>query len=277
MRVVSIGCDPELFLQDADGNIRSAIGKFGGTKEKPEPLKPLGEGFAVQEDNILVEFNIPPAKDPTEFLAHVDKTVKLLSLRAAKMGLSFANGSAYSVSPKELDHPKAKVFGCDPDFNAYTGAPNPKPRADDPNLRSAGGHIAFGFSEPLDDNGKRFAVAMMDMVLGLPSLLVDEGEKRKQLYGKAGAYRPKPFGVEYRTLSNFWLFKPKIIQALLTDFNRSITYHDAQVMAQGVRSLKHPFWDACRIAINTNNKDFAKDIIRAKSETFNNFLKVYSL
>lgn len=48
-------------------------------------------------------------------------------------------------------------------------------------------------------------VKAMDLFLGVPSVLMDEGEERKQLYGKAGAHRPKPYGVEYRTLSNFWI------------------------------------------------------------------------
>src|SRR5689334_8300188 len=109
MHIVSFGCDPEIFLKDASGNIKSAIGLFGGTKEKPEPLKTLGDGYAVQEDNVLKEFNIPPAPNPTIFVNSVQKTVDLLSKRAAKHGLSFANGSAYSLHPDELTHPRAKV------------------------------------------------------------------------------------------------------------------------------------------------------------------------
>ncbi len=145
MQVVSFGCDPEIFLRDPSGKIKSAIGLFGGTKEKPEPLKTLGDGYAVQEDNVLMEFNIPPAYTPEQFVSSVQKTVDLLSKRAAKYGLSFAKGSAYSLDPEELQHPKSKVFGCDPDYNAYTGEKNPPPKANDPCLRSAGGHIAVGF------------------------------------------------------------------------------------------------------------------------------------
>jgi len=52
---------------------------------------------------------------------------------------------------------------------------------------------------------------MMDLYLGVPSVLMDKGELRKQLYGKAGAYRMKPYGVEYRTLSNFWIFSDTTI------------------------------------------------------------------
>jgi hypothetical protein len=46
----------------------------------------------------------------------------------------------------------------------------------------------------------------MDLFLGVPSVMMDKGELRKQLYGKAGAFRLKPYGCEYRSLSNFWVF-----------------------------------------------------------------------
>jgi len=70
-------------------------------------------------------------------------------------------------------------------------------------MRSAGGHIHVETS--LD---KAAVIRAMDLFLGVPSLILDsKGGMRRQLYGKAGAYRPKSYGVEYRTLSNFWIFK----------------------------------------------------------------------
>ena len=53
---------------------------------------------------------------------------------------------------------------------------------------------------------------MCDILLGLPSVLLDPDERRKQLYGKAGAMRFKKYGAEYRTLSNFWLFSDDLIE-----------------------------------------------------------------
>jgi hypothetical protein len=54
----------------------------------------------------------------------------------------------------------------------------------------------------------RKVIQACDLFLGVPSVLMDNGEMRKQLYGKAGCYRPKPYGGEYRTLSNFWFLNP---------------------------------------------------------------------
>lgn len=275
MNIVSFGCDPEIFLKDASGNIKSAIGLFGGTKEKPKPLKTLGDGYAVQEDNVLMEFNIPPAPTPAVFVNSVQKTVDLLSKRAAMHGLSFANGSAYSLHPDELTHPRAKVFGCDPDFNAYTGEKNPPPKANDPCLRSAGGHIAVGFScyqgvltEYLKKNKKEldaFLVREMDMFLGIPSILIDDGLLRKQLYGKAGAFRPKSYGVEYRSLSNFWVFSPAFIKSMLENWNTFLQKEMGDYILRNIDiwvKTRRDIHEMTELAINTNDKEYAKWFLR---------------
>jgi hypothetical protein len=52
----------------------------------------------------------------------------------------------------------------------------------------------------------------MDLYLGVPSVILDSASKdRRLLYGKAGCFRNKPYGVEYRSLSNFWAFERKYI------------------------------------------------------------------
>jgi hypothetical protein len=48
-------------------------------------------------------------------------------------------------------------------------------------------------------------VKQLDWFLGAWSVKHDSDVTRRKLYGKAGAFRPKPYGVEYRPLSNFWI------------------------------------------------------------------------
>jgi Phage phiEco32-like COOH.NH2 ligase-type 2 len=214
----SIGCDPELFV--ADTIPRSVIGKVGGTKARPLPL-PIGEGFAVQEDNVALEFNIPPSHSKAEFVSNLVKATRYLEQQiCAPYGWKFDKRSAISFAMEELEDERAFIFGCEPDFNAWTGRVNPRPMAEDIALRSAGGHVHIGCSHL--DVKPRGVVRACDLYLGVPSVLMDEGELRKQLYGKAGAYRKKEFGVEYRTLSNFWVFSEQLIGWVYDNTERAL-------------------------------------------------------
>lgn len=207
MKRMTLGCDPEIFLVDAQANLVSAIEKIGGSKAIPRPLRKLGKGFAVQEDNVALEYNIPPASSPDEFVAHINKIMTHLGQEVGGMGLAFSKLSAAIWPEDQLQHPAAQEFGCDPDFDAWTESVNPRPSAPDKRLRSCGGHVHVGADIP---NVPAF-IRRMDLFLGVPSQLQDNGLLRKQLYGKRGAFRPKPFGCEYRTLSNYWIFDNNLI------------------------------------------------------------------
>ena len=67
INVLAVGADPELFLRRKDGTPQSSEGLVGGSKDEPLAIPGLADGFAVQEDNVTVEFNIPPAQTSTEF------------------------------------------------------------------------------------------------------------------------------------------------------------------------------------------------------------------
>jgi hypothetical protein len=212
-----LGADPEVFCGDASG-VRSVIGKIGGSKAQPLPL-PIGEGFAVQEDNVALEFNIPASANKAEWVANIAlATGYLESMVQEEYGFSFVKESAVSFPTKELNDPAALVFGCDPDYNAWTLKRNPRPRSPDKNLRSCGGHIHIGNSD-VDPVG---LIRACDLFLGVPSVLMDKGSLRRSLYGKAGAFRKKDYGAEYRTLSNFWVFDRRLTEWAYDNTERAL-------------------------------------------------------
>jgi hypothetical protein len=252
---MQLGCDPEVFLADKEGSFVSAIEKIGGSKEFPRQLDDLGLGYAVQEDNVALEFNIPPAKTKDEFVDSVSKARKYLeNMVSAQYGLAFSKKSAGSFSWDELRNPRSMMFGCDPDYCAWTMKRNPKPNVEDKTLRSAGGHIHIGHQ--FNQTAARLtAIKYCDLYIGIPSVLMDTGELRKQLYGKAGAFRQKMYGVEYRTPSNFWIFTDELTGWVWDQsekaLNRSL-YDDDNIREWG---------DMIQQAINENNKDVAASLV----------------
>ena len=99
---------------------------------------------------------------------------------------------------------------------------NPKPESPNKNLRSAGGHIHVGSNLAIADPIN--TIRAMDLFLGVPSTQLDTGTLRRELYGKAGAFRFKNYGVEYRTLSNFWIFSDNLIQWAYEGTQRALDF-----------------------------------------------------
>jgi len=96
----------------------------------------------------------------------------------------------------------------------------------------------------------------MDFFLGLGSLFYDDDIERREMYGKAGCIRYKPYGVEYRTLSNAWL---------KDEVRMRWAYRNA---VKGVKELmdgnclSSTYGDIQEI-INTSNKKEAMKIIKS--------------
>jgi hypothetical protein len=200
-----VGCDPEVFVKQ-NGVFKSAHGLIVGDKKHPQKVN----RGAVQVDGMALEFNIDPAATEDEFCINVQdvfNTMKLMVPDYEVVTVPVAHFDAEYIS----NQPAAALeLGCDPDFNAWTHMVNDKPNANRP-MRTASGHVHIGWTNDQDINDPihvsmgEAAVRQLDFYLGLPSLAYDNDTERREMYGKAGCYRPKSYGVEYRTLSNAWL------------------------------------------------------------------------
>ena len=204
---ITLGADPEFLIQDDDtGEIVSAEGLIGGTKQEPKPISEVGH--SVQEDNIMAEFNIPPAMDAKSFSRDINLVIDHINDVILPSNLSNSTKASHHMDEKFLGSEQSLMFGCEPDLNVWLRKLNQAPPSGG-NLRTCGGHIHVGYVNPSEETSEDLIKAM-DLFLGVPSIIMDTDRDRRTMYGNAGAFRFKPFGVEYRTLSNFWIFTAEL-------------------------------------------------------------------
>lgn len=250
---IRIGCDPELFLRDSKtGAFVSGHGALPGTKMEPFRV-PKG---ALQIDGTALEFNTDPASTCDEFVANIKTVMDEMRARVGP-GLDLA---AVPVAEYDREYFKtipaeALELGCNPDFNAYTLDQNPVPDAAQM-FRTGSGHVHIGWGENMPYQTEEYfnmcvpLVRQLDYYLGLASLLWDKDRRRRQLYGQAGSFRPKPYGLEYRVLSNKWLESERLQRFVF----------DAAVSAvrdlENGRNMAQKWSTTAMIAINSNYSDW---------------------
>ena len=220
-----IGCDPEVFVKNAQGEFVSAHGMIPGTKT--EPLK-VRNGM-VQVDGMALEFGIDPAATKKDFVYRINDVLSQLKEMLPE-GHSLSISSIAEFSPEVIaaQPEEALELGCDPDYNAYTLDKNPRPRLTNPNIRSAGGHVHIGWGAKLPTRDPKHIeacaalAAEMDYYMGAASLAWDKDSVRRSIYGAAGAFRPKPYGMEYRSGSNQWLKSDELIGFVFDTTTRAV-------------------------------------------------------
>lgn len=247
MESVLVGCDPEAFVRDKyTGEIVSAIGHIPGDKDRPHPISE--QGHAIQTDNVMVEFCVPPSKSGKELFGHITYCLGIINSMLPANIETIVQASA-TLDKRFLKCKQAKTFGCDPDFDVYTLAPNTPPDSKG-QLRSAGGHIHVGYEQPNFQHNLKI-VRAMDLFLGIPSILLDKDTERKKMYGKAGAYREKPYGVEYRVLSNFWIQNEITTEWAFNQTMKAVQYASEEDWIDDETSVN------IQLAINNQDLDLA--------------------
>jgi hypothetical protein len=262
--LLKVGTDCEVFLKDISGHPIPVIGLLGGDKINPRPVLDE-EGYAVQEDNVMAEFNIPPRSDVTSFVTSINKMLGFLSAHFHELDFIKLDISASQLfSPEQLEHPQAKRIGCEPDFCVWTNKMNVLKNTHPllKKMRTSGGHVHLSYlvdgQLPSTPDRLEF-VKMNDLYYGVASVLLDEDTRRKELYGKPGAFRFKDYGHEYRVLSNFWL---------KSDALKAWVFNQAQECIKALNERGVYYQDLfskelgklIQQCINTNDKGLAKSL-----------------
>lgn len=275
----NLGCDPEIFFE-RDGHVIGAervideqlkAQTFSGTTPKD-----LMNNNAVILDGVQAELNPMPHYCREELGGEISCAFRALRQHlGSQKGVSISMKSVVDVDGKELAalSEKARQLGCAPSKNARDMKATITVDPTTYTKRSAGGHIHLGNTSEWFLRNRDKIVDVMDVVLGNTCVLIDRdpgAAERRQVYGRAGEYREPKHGLEYRTLSNFWLHAYPLMSLVmgLSRFSADIMYTTVSA-TDPYSSIRQYGWDAythlmshidmdkVAEAINTNNYDLA--------------------
>lgn len=225
MDKIILGSDPELFVETGGGELIPAF-EFLGSKESPNETP---KGQKVYWDGFQAEFTVKESSNIDEVLDSIKCGLSTV-LELAKIKDPLARLSSKTVTNISMDllrdlPTEFTEFGCMPSFNAYEIAG----RGEEGNTvpyRFSGGHIHFGIGRE-SDNLIPNIMRNLDSILGVACVSLFENLDnpiRREYYGLPGEYRTPPWGLEYRTLSNAWMFHPEIASIVLSLSRKVLSY-----------------------------------------------------
>lgn len=229
------GTDCEFFLEK-DGKIVPASKYIPGEKHNPYPL----ENGVCHPDGLSLEVGCPPADTPEGMFANLFKVLaevkeKFLDPNGLKIS------PLYKVAVDDVDGATDKdlEFGCGAELMAWNVSLHhlnfKRPVGDTSQYRYSGFHIHLGYTtgnkesvETAYDNSR--LVRVLDSALYAAGFTPPMD--RSAQYGGFGAFRVKPYGLEYRALSCDVLNSKESISKLIRLLNKApilfraaCTYH----------------------------------------------------
>lgn len=214
---VYLGADPEFFFSKKD-KTRTVV---GSELVLPGATHDVSRGGKLIIDGVQAEMNPAPSMCRQSFGHNIYALIEEARRLAETKGLEINLDACIKMTKRQMDKLSdgAKGFGCKPSLNAYQDyveLPNPGTYLH----RAAGGHIHLGKAYNPELAGTATndeIVKILDIVVGNTCVMLDRDKgniERRKVYGRAGEYRVPAHGIEYRTLSNFWL-KNNVLMSLV--------------------------------------------------------------
>lgn|GEM_PF-1970898 len=281
----TIGSDPEIFVEDENGNCIPAY-EFLGSKEKPDRT-PGGTnntnakfavfnvtgGNSMYWDGFQAEFTTL-ANTCMEY--HTDSIASgLRGVRDAakakfpKSRLSIRSVFDIPFETLQSANEEHVAFGCMPSINAYGLRAN-MPYCREVPFRSAGGHIHFGIGKTTEEKAIPIVMAL-DAILGVAcvSLFASfDDPKRRIMYGLPGEFRLPPHGLEYRPLSNAWMCHPFITNLVFDLARKCVRFGQLGLLKYWEGNQKETI--DCMVSCDV---DKSREILNRNKNLFINLLK----
>jgi len=210
------GTDAEFFLEDKQGNIVPASKYIPGLKFKPHLL----DNGVCHPDGLSLEVGCPPASTPEGMLTNLfavmsEVKAKFLDPNGLVISKQMEANSSHVEGTTKTD----LEFGCGSEYDAYSRSMFKRSDRDtSQTLRYSGFHIHIGYTKDQEDNFFTYTDAGR-LVKVLDQLVEKYGlgttDRRARQYGGRGAFRVKPYGIEYRCMDCSVITVPSKFDALL--------------------------------------------------------------
>ena len=211
---ITYGCDPEAFFE-RNGEV---IGS--------EKVLPKSGWNYVKRDGVQIEFQPLAYASVKSQLVHLREVMNSFRSNMTRFpDVKVCFKPVIQVSEAELATlgEESRLLGCKPSDNIY-GFKQIDVDGQVFRTRSAGGHLHIGLYDErriwntdvyphLDERAR--LVPILDVLVGNTCVLFDMDpvqRQRRKMYGRPGEYRLPWHGVEYRTLSNFWMRSPVLAE-----------------------------------------------------------------
>lgn len=254
MKHITVGTDIEIFgYEQNSGDLTPFTGKLGADKKNPKQIDDW-KHLSVQEDGIACEITFDPSTPKNFYTDAQTAYQKVRYWIRSQLHMDFLNYSEIDTTGHQIPR-KANQLGCDPDFDAYVQPVQERPKLhieDFGGYRFASGHIHLGTKGfgCADEVPPFIQAQFADLFIGAPLRLTAcaRDQLRPKFYGLPGLYRPKPYGIEYRTPSNQWIFRSDA-----DSFHDMLTSYE-NLFKQDLAALKTFYknvdWDLVRTIIN---------------------------
>lgn len=270
---VTIGSDMEFFFTDGE-NILPADNFLPNEKAAKSVVdpRPTRRGEALFYDGVQGEFNTYWST----CRAYVQDSIWRM-LRAAQEVADASNVKlliepATPISDRTMEwirDPMSYRFGCSPHKSVRLDGNDEIIELDGRShlVRYAGIHLHFGLTNPDSRTdywsasehlissavGKLRAVQAIDRLVSLPLVLLetDSDRLRRELYGKAGTFRDKDNGFEYRAFSNLYLRSP-VLTSMIMYWSRNAILAEA---LGWTKEFEVPWGDAAEIIDTVNHQE----------------------
>jgi len=283
---IFFGGDPEFFVADKRGKILNSD-QFFPHKTKPYTINlNYGSGKGkLYFDGIQAEFGMSPAICRVYFIMAVKQILSAAKNKIGEHKIVLKPSVRIRKDILVNAHPDAKIFGCMPDYNAYTLSVNtPEMNAERHPYRYAGGHIHIGLiksghsrpqykrqRELLENETEHINwIKSLDFFVNLLTLPLDNSpasKRRRSKYGKAGCFRPTPYGIEYRSLSCWWLKSPIFVSLVLglAKLGTAVAYSNNYKKLLEMLNIEE---EDVRRAIDESDVKYAKRVWRSSRALF---------